>query len=138
MWFISLELKLRIVFCYLLFPFLFQPRDLENDTKSVHSYDEASLAAGQTYQVRTNDTEEQVLDWLEMSDLRPVLIGGLFSYRRLMFRCWNLLWTWPKMLMTVKRKTSLDTLKVGTLIVSECFFLPALGVTALCSPSGCP
>ncbi|XP_061191838.1 multiple PDZ domain protein-like isoform X8 [Saccostrea echinata] len=26
------------------------PRDLENDTKSVHSYDEASLAAGQTYQ----------------------------------------------------------------------------------------
>jgi hypothetical protein len=28
-----------------------QPRDLEHDTKSVHSYDEASLAAGQTYQV---------------------------------------------------------------------------------------
>lgn len=33
-------------------PFLLlQPRDLENDTKSVHSYDEGSLAAGQTYQV---------------------------------------------------------------------------------------
>ncbi|XP_056019682.1 multiple PDZ domain protein-like isoform X12 [Ostrea edulis] len=26
------------------------PRDLEHDTKSVHSYDEASIAAGQTYQ----------------------------------------------------------------------------------------
>lgn len=34
---------------------LLQPRDLENDTKSVHSYDEASLAAGQTYQVRNID-----------------------------------------------------------------------------------
>lgn len=39
---------------------LLQPRDLENDTKSVHSYDEASLAAGQTYQVCNVDPLEHI------------------------------------------------------------------------------
>lgn len=42
---------------------LFQPRDLENDTKSVHSYDEASLAAGQTYQVWNVDPLEHIYAW---------------------------------------------------------------------------
>lgn len=47
---------------------LLQPRDLENDTKSVHSYDEASLAAGQTYQVCNVDPLEHIYAWFIYRD----------------------------------------------------------------------
>ncbi|XP_078318993.1 multiple PDZ domain protein-like isoform X4 [Crassostrea virginica] len=44
------------------------PRDLENDTKSVHSYDEASLAAGQTYQTVDVPLLESVVNLTKDAD----------------------------------------------------------------------
>lgn len=105
---------------------LLQPRDLENDTKSVHSYDEASLAAGQTYQVCNVDPLEHIymLDlFREIESFSQECFDWsvMLTFRPWMFHCWSLWRIWQRMQMTVKRRMNLDIQKVGKISITDPF-----------------